>query len=148
MAVAQKHEAPSFINKPAQDLAEFAAGLRFEDVPAPVIERAKLLILDSLGVGLAANAYNFAGTSLKGIAALGGTGSSTVIGRNERLPLRDAALANGILIHGLDFDDTHLGSIIHAKRDPVVRHTERPVTLDLNGCDFIGNRLGNGVCRG
>ena len=30
------------------------------------------------------------------------------------MPVRDAALANGMLIHGLDFDDTHLSSIIHA----------------------------------
>lgn len=29
------------------------------------------------------------------------------------MPVRDAALANGILIHGLDFDDTHLTSIVH-----------------------------------
>ena len=31
-----------------------------------------------------------------------------------RLPLRDAALINGILVHGLDFDDTHSGGVIHA----------------------------------
>ena len=31
-----------------------------------------------------------------------------------RLPLRDAALVNGILVHGLDFDDTHSGGVIHA----------------------------------
>ena len=36
-----------------------------------------------------------------------------MIGRSERLDARDAALANGILVHGLDFDDTHLASIIH-----------------------------------
>jgi 2-methylcitrate dehydratase PrpD len=31
-----------------------------------------------------------------------------------RLPPRDAALLNGILVHGLDFDDTHSGGVIHA----------------------------------
>lgn len=114
MALAQKNTAPASTARPAHDLAAFAADLTFEAIPAPVIERAKMLILDSLGVGLASNAYPFADVSLKGIVALGGPGDSTVIGRREKLPLRDAALANGILIHGLDFDDTHLGSIIHA----------------------------------
>ena len=45
--------------------------------------------------------------------ALGGDGASTVIGHRERLPLRDAALVNGVLLHGLDFDDSHLTAIIH-----------------------------------
>lgn len=100
--------------KPARTLAEFAAGLKFEDIPAPVLHRAKLLILDALGCGLASNAYDFAAVAVAGATALGGEGTCSVIGRDVRLPVRDAALANGMLIHGLDFDDTHLNSIIHA----------------------------------
>lgn len=99
---------------PARTLAEFAAALTFEDVPGPVMHRAKLLILDALGCGLASNAYGFSDAALAGAIALGGEGTGSVIGRVERLPLRDAALVNGMLIHGLDFDDTHLASIIHA----------------------------------
>lgn len=98
---------------PARQLAEFAAGLTFERIPAAVRERAKLLILDALGVGLASNAYGFADAAVAGAAALGGDGPCSVIGRSLRLPVRDAALANGMLIHGLDFDDTHLTSIVH-----------------------------------
>ena len=89
-------------------------GLTFEDIPAPVLHRAKLLILDALGCGLASNAYDFADAALAGATALGGEGTCSVIGRDVRLPVRDAALVNGMLIHGLDFDDTHLASIIHA----------------------------------
>lgn len=99
--------------KPAQELGAVAAGLTLDSVPTRVRDRAKLLILDGLGVGLASNAYPYAGTSVAGIAALGGPGECSLIGRRERLPMRDAALANGILIHGLDFDDTHLTSIVH-----------------------------------
>ena len=99
---------------PARRLAEFAANLTFEDIPQHVLDRAKLLILDALGCGLASNAYGFAEVAVAGVAALGGAGPCSVIGRSVRLPVRDAALANGMLIHGLDFDDTHLASIIHA----------------------------------
>jgi len=97
----------------AQTLGRFAAGLSFEDIPSPVLARAKLLILDALGCGLASNAYDFAGAALAGSVALGGEGPCSVIGRSTRLPLRDAAMMNGLLIHGLDFDDTHLASIVH-----------------------------------
>ena len=99
---------------PARRLAEFAADLTFDDIPRPVRDRAKLLILDALGCGLASNAYAFSDVSVAGIAAMGGDGLCSLIGRSVRLPVRDAALANGMLIHGLDFDDTHLASIIHA----------------------------------
>jgi len=98
---------------PARGLAEFVAGLRLAQVPKPVRERACLLMLDAIGVGLAARRYPFAERALAGASALGGEGASTVIGCRERLPLRDAALVNGVLLHGLDFDDSHLTAIIH-----------------------------------
>ena len=88
--------------------------MRFEAIPAAVLARAKLLILDALGCGLASNAYGFSDAAVAGGLALGGAGDCAVIGRAVRLPVRDAAMVNGMLIHGLDFDDTHLASIIHA----------------------------------
>ena len=113
MSNPQSIEGAARVPKPAQELAAFAAGLTRDAVPERVRERAKLLILDALGVGLASNAYPYADASIAGLVALGGAGECSLIGRRERLPMRDAALANGILIHGLDFDDTHLTSIVH-----------------------------------
>ncbi|MCC7272218.1 MAG: MmgE/PrpD family protein [Alphaproteobacteria bacterium] len=105
---------PETAAPPAAALAEMAAALATDAVPEAVRLRARLSILDALGVGLASNAYPFAARALQGIAALADQpGRCSVIGRRERLPVRDAALANGILIHGLDYDDTHLGSIVH-----------------------------------
>jgi len=105
---------PAALATPARRLAEFAAGLAFDDIPKSVLHRGKLLILDALGCGLASNAYGFSDVAMAGAAALDGEGACSVIGRDVRLPARDAALVNGMLIHGLDFDDTHLKSIIHA----------------------------------
>src|SRR5260221_9695918 len=98
---------------PARGLAQFVAEMQLSDVPKAVRERALQLMLDAVGVGLAARRYPFAERTLAGAVALGGDGASTVIGCRERLPLRDAALVNGVLLHGLDFDDSHLGAIIH-----------------------------------
>ena len=40
-------------------------------------------------------------------------GHARVVGMAHRLPLRDAAIVNGMLMHGLDYDDTHAAGVIH-----------------------------------
>ena len=93
--------------------ARFVQDFKFSEVPDAVVERALLSILDGIGVGLAATRYEFARTTVAAMAELGGAGDYPVIGSALRLPLRDAAVANGTLIHGLDYDDTHSASIVH-----------------------------------
>ncbi|WP_116083595.1 MmgE/PrpD family protein [Tropicimonas sp. IMCC34011] len=97
---------------PSDALARFAADLRFEDIPANVLDRARLHILDGAGLGLASTQFPFAGPTIDAVCALG-EGSSAIIGSNVTGTLRDAAMANGVLIHGLDFDDTHQQAIVH-----------------------------------
>src|SRR5262249_19172562 len=106
------HAAGGTAMPPSRGLAEVVAGLRLSEVPVPVRARALHLMLDGIGVGLAAGSYPFAERTLAAAMALGGRGTSSVIGHSQRLPLRDAALVNGVLLHGLDFDDTHLSAII------------------------------------
>ena len=96
----------------AEELSRFALGLSYEQIPAAVRDRAKHLILDSVGIALASTKYPFASVSFAALEELG-TGKSPVIGIGRRLALRDAVLMNGILVHGLDFDDTHSRGVIH-----------------------------------
>ena len=98
----------------AAQLARFASEVEFADIPAEVVERAKLHILDSIGIGLAASQNDFAMRVIGAIAPLAGSGAFPVIGLAQRLPLRDAVLVNGTFIHGLDFDDTHSEGVVHA----------------------------------
>jgi 2-methylcitrate dehydratase PrpD len=98
----------------AQTLAQFAHDLTLETIPAEVRERAKHLMLDATGIAYASGRYDFAHKTLTAIAGLGGSGPVPVIGLPQRLSPRDAALVNGVLAHGLDFDDTHTGGIIHS----------------------------------
>ncbi len=97
----------------SEELSNFALELGYDQIPAAVRERAKHLILDSVGIALASIKYPFSSISLSALEELG-TGQSAVIGIGRRLALRDAVLMNGILIHGLDFDDTHTRGVIHA----------------------------------
>ena len=95
----------------AQTLAEFTVGLT--TVPQEVRHRARYLILDAVGIALASTQYDFAHRTLVSLREFG-EGQSDVIGFGARLALRDAVLMNGLLIHGLDFDDTHTAGVIHA----------------------------------
>ena len=82
-------------------MGDFAAALRFDDVPGAVIDRAKLLILDSIGVACASTTFSFADRAASALQSLGG-GDRPVIGMPIRLGVRDGAMLNGLLIHGLD----------------------------------------------
>ncbi|TAL53198.1 MmgE/PrpD family protein [Pandoraea sp.] len=97
----------------APQLAGFALGLQLDQVPAAVRERAKHLLLDAIGLAYASHDYDFAQVSLRAMQALG-SGPATVIGHGRLLQPRDAMLMNGVLVHGLDFDDTHSRGVIHA----------------------------------
>lgn len=100
----------------AEQLGAWAANVDHHEIPAQVRERAAQLILDSVGVALASGTFDFAKRALAAVSDLAGGSrqDATVLGVPLRLPARDAAHLNGILIHGLDYDDTHPGGIIHA----------------------------------
>jgi len=97
----------------SEELAAFAASTRLADIPADVRRRACHLVLDAAGIAYASSTYDFAKTTLDALAAFG-PGDGDVIGCGTTLPLRDAVLMNGVLIHGLDYDDTHLTGVVHA----------------------------------
>jgi 2-methylcitrate dehydratase PrpD len=99
--------------KAADRLAEFATSLTLDDIPAAAVEAAKLHLLDALGCGLAASALGVAVEGRAVMAELGGDGQATVIGLESGLPAPNAAFANAMLCHGLDFDDTHSDSVSH-----------------------------------
>jgi len=98
----------------SERLAGFAHDLSAAAIPANVRERARHQMLDATGIAYASGRYEFAHKAMTAVAGLGGQGAVPVIGLPARLPPRDAALINGILVHGLDFDDTHTSGVIHA----------------------------------
>jgi 2-methylcitrate dehydratase PrpD len=114
MTTATQPETNALSGTISQTLAEFAENLSYDDIPANVRERAKYLILDSVGIAFASTQHEFAKCILAGIQAVGEPGDSPVIGMNARLGMRDGVLMNGALIHGLDYDDTHMKSVVHA----------------------------------
>lgn len=73
-----------------------------------------LCMQDTIGVALASAAMRVAGADAA-VALAGRAGESAVIwGAGRSAASHDAALANGMRAHGLDFDDTHPAAIMHA----------------------------------
>jgi 2-methylcitrate dehydratase PrpD len=90
-------------------VAEWIAGLRFEDVPDEVVETGRKSFLDGLGLAVAGSRAE-SGRIVNGyLAELGFSGGdASVLGTSLRLPARFAAFSNGIAIHADDYDDTQL----------------------------------------
>lgn len=89
-------------------LAAFAVGLRFDDLPAEVVEKTKLLIRDGLGNQLAASTIaEPARVAHELVAGFGGAAQATVTGYGTRLPVPFAAMVNAMLGHGVELDDAH-----------------------------------------
>jgi len=120
----------------AEQLAAFAARLRPEDIPAEVRARACHLMLDATGIACASTRYEFAQRTLSAARELG-EGDSDVIGMTAKLSLRDAILLNGVLVHGLDYDDTHGRGVIHATASCFPTALAVAAKLDASGADLL-----------
>jgi 2-methylcitrate dehydratase PrpD len=101
----------------AEELGQFVEGFRLEDDPKHdlLVETAQMHILDALGVALAATTFKDATPgALRAMAlASGESEDSSLIGLGARAPAPVAALVNGSLIHGCEFDAMHAERIIH-----------------------------------
>lgn len=104
------------MSSPSRRLAEFAAGLRFEDLPEPVVHQACRVVLDAVGCAVAAWAEDPEKARIaREMAALyPATPGAGVIGAaGGTAQPAFAALANGILINAADNDDTHKRALLH-----------------------------------
>jgi 2-methylcitrate dehydratase PrpD len=134
----------------AETIAAWATGLTLDDVPDDVREHAKLHVLDTLGCGLAAHAAGVAGEGRAVMGSLGGDGgAATVIGLAEGLPAANAAFANAMLCHGLDFDDTHSDSVSHVSTVIAPAALAAGEALGSSGRDVLASVVAGNevVCR-
>ena len=125
----------------SQKVATFANDFDLSQVPKEVVDYAKLCIADAIGIGFASHNYGFSKNSLDAITGLAGNGDFPIIGTNVKAPCRDAALANGILVHGLDFDDTHVGGVIHGTASAVPLVLAQSARYRVNGAQCLAAYL-------
>ncbi|MFA6505718.1 MAG: MmgE/PrpD family protein [Treponemataceae bacterium] len=100
-------------NSISMKIADFALSLSYEDIPVFVLEHGYLLLLDTFGVAMSCKEAEHAKAINRALSAMGSSGPCTLWGSAEKVSIADAVLYNAGLIHGADYDDTHVGGIVH-----------------------------------
>lgn len=96
-----------------EQLATFAATTTFDSLPDEVVASVRARTLDLLGLCVAAIDLPSSIAAVEFALADGGAEQATIVGFGNRTTARSAAFANGVLAHSLDYDDTHLPSVLH-----------------------------------
>ncbi len=118
-------------------LARFVDEHDYERLPPEVVASVKQRMLDCLGICLASSAEGLG----DGVAAMveewGGRAESGAVRRSGKLPAPSAALVNGTLAHSLDYDDTHLPSVLHPSASVVPASLAQGEAVGADGKQVI-----------
>jgi len=137
-------------------IANFVAGLRYEDIPDEVKDRIKLLILDSLGCAIFGVHLEWSQILIQTLAKLDSTTACRIWGSAKRISAPHAVLVNGTLVQSFELDDVHRQGVLHvgaATLPPLFALAE--LKPGMTGRDFLtaavaGYEVGPrvGMCMG
>ncbi len=89
-----------------QQLAEFVINTRESDVPAEVLDRSRDALVDTLGCALAGSLDEGSEIAQRWVIETGARAQATVVGTQLATSPAEAAFANGLAAHALDYDDS------------------------------------------
>jgi len=138
------------VNVPlSSELATWAARVRFEDLPADVVEATKLRVMDVIGLSLAGAETAFGKSTRDAAVAMSPTGPCRILGFGDPVGVTAAAFANGALSQALEYDDTHNESIVHMSSPAVAAALALSEFTDVTGRALItAVAVGNEIsCR-
>jgi 2-methylcitrate dehydratase PrpD len=101
-------------------LARHIAQSRYDDLPAAAVAAGRRGVLDWLGCALAGSRHATLDITAAVMQELNGQAVATVLARNARAGLLEAATINGQMGHVLDFDDTHMGGVVLHASSPIL----------------------------
>ena len=99
--------------KVTQILADWVVGVKGSDIQPDVRREGLRTFVNWVGCAVGGASHETTDRALAAILPFSGKPTSTVLGRTEKLDALHTALVNGITSHVLDYDDTHLKTIIH-----------------------------------
>jgi 2-methylcitrate dehydratase PrpD len=118
-------------------LASFVVNMTYEDLPKPMVEKAKQVILDTFGAIIAAASTEKGKAMASYFSSIAREGKSTMFGTKQRFMPEMASYANGSYGHMLEFDDGHRPSGNHLACVAVPSAFAVCETEEQNGADFI-----------
>jgi 2-methylcitrate dehydratase PrpD len=124
---------------PTGTLAHWVADLRLADVPPPVLDRAKYLLLDGIGCALIGAGLPWSRTATEAVLAMEGDGGAVVIGTGRTSSAPAAAVLNGTFIQGFELDDFHPLAPLHSCSllIPALLSTASIRPTPTSGADFL-----------
>jgi len=143
-------------NTHTRRIAEFVSRLSYDQIPTPVSERLKLLILDSLGCAIYGAQLEWCRILRQTLEQLDQTRDASIWGTDRKLSSDHAALVNGTQVQGFELDDVHREGILHVGAVTLPALIAAAETrAQLSGKDFItaalaGYEIGPrvGLCMG
>jgi 2-methylcitrate dehydratase PrpD len=99
--------------KTTETLARFVVGYDSARIPQAVRHQAIRSLVNWSGCALGGARHPAVENALAALRPFIGPAQASIIGRRERVDALHAALFNGISSHVLDFDDTHLATLVH-----------------------------------
>ena len=105
--------APASGNLHTRRIADFVSGLRYEAIPNEVVDRIKLMILDSIGCAIFGTELEWSRILIDTLTEVDTSKGCTVWGAKERLSAPHAALVNGSLVQSFELDDVHRVGVLH-----------------------------------
>jgi len=118
-------------------LGALAAGTRLDELPLELRSGLGARVLDVVGVAVAATQLPTSDAVFEFALDTGGRPAATGIGLGDPTSVPLAAFVNGVLAHSLDFDDTHLPSIVHPSASVVPAALAAGESADASGADVL-----------
>jgi 2-methylcitrate dehydratase PrpD len=143
-------------NTHTRRVAEFVSQLSYDEIPSPVRERLKLLVLDSLGCAIYGAQLEWCRILRETLEQSDKTRDASIWGTDRKLSSPHAALVNGTQVQGFELDDVHREGILHVGAVTLPALVALAEThAQLSGKDFVtaalaGYEIGPrvGLCMG
>lgn len=107
------------VSQVMQTLGKYVAESVNRTIPDEIVERAKLHLVDTIAAAISGSRLPAGNVAIPYVRSLGGTPEAGVLGTGIVTSAANAALANGILAHADETDDTHPASHTHPGRNVV-----------------------------
>src|SRR5438552_5044517 len=125
-------------------LAEYAAGLHYEDLPKGVVAAAKDAIIDTVAACICGSALRWSRIVIDYAERTGPGGTSHILGRGSAVQAPAAALANGALAHAFELDSltrpgagAHPGATVVPPALAVAQQADVKAPKAIGGRDLI-----------
>lgn len=126
---------------PTEVLARFIVETRYEEIPGQLVERAKELVANIVGVAVGGASQPTGRIAIDLVREQEAKPRATVIGAGFKTSPILAALANGNSAHSLDCDDTHWSPLCHPGVVTVPTALTMGETLGLSGREVLGGYI-------